>query len=66
MQILVNGKQMEFDSPPSGSDLLARLNIVPATVVAELNGEIIKREEFLARMLADGDVLELVTVVGGG
>jgi len=66
MQILVNGKQMEFDSPPSGLDLLARLNIVPATVVAELNGEIIKREEFLARMLADGDVLELVTVVGGG
>jgi thiamine biosynthesis protein ThiS len=66
MQILVNGKSLEFDSPPSGAELLARLNVVPATVVAELNGEIIKREEFLAQTLADGDVLELVTVVGGG
>jgi sulfur carrier protein len=66
MQITVNGRRLEFDSPPSGAELLAHLNVTPATVVAELNGEIIKRERFLQQKLADGDLLELVTVVGGG
>lgn len=66
MQITVNGKLMDFTVAPTGAALLEALAITPATVVAELNGEVVKREDFLARILADADVLELVTVVGGG
>ena len=66
MKVTVNGKEMVFCEPPTGASLLAVLDITPATVVAELNGEIIKREDLLARELDDGDMLELVTVVGGG
>jgi len=66
MKLTVNGKPLEFDAAPTGESLLKSLTIAPATVVAELNGEVIKREDFLAQTLADEDVLELVTVVGGG
>jgi sulfur carrier protein len=66
MTVTINGKQIEFDSAPTGAELLELLNITPTTVVAELNGEIIKREQFLLLTLSDQDVLELVTVVGGG
>jgi len=66
MQITVNGKQLEYADPPAGAQLLDDLKITPFTVVAELNGEIVKREEFLELTLKDGYVLELVTVVGGG
>lgn len=66
MKLTVNARELEFPTAPSGSELLVALDITPATVVAELNGRIIKRGEFLTRQLADGDVLELVTVVGGG
>lgn len=66
MKIIVNMQELEFEALPSGAELLNSLGITPATVVAELNGQIIKRDEFLVQRLAEGDVLELVTVVGGG
>jgi len=66
MQITVNGQVMDFDGMLRGADLLSKLRIAPSTVVAEHNGEIVRREEFLELALADGDILELVTVVGGG
>jgi len=66
MQITVNGQAMELSAGQTGAGLLAELKIPPATVVAELNAQIIKREDFLKHVLSDGDVLELVTVVGGG
>lgn len=64
--ITVNGKDLSFESEPRGAQLLDSLKITPATVVAEVNGSIMPREQFLECALQDGDVLELVTVVGGG
>lgn len=66
MYLIINGKQMSFAEPQTGATLLAELKIPPLTAVVELNGEVIPRSEFLEFQLADGDVLELVTVVGGG
>ena len=66
MKAVVNGESMELDDSITGIELLARLGIPASVVVVELNGEVVKREEFLERRLADGDALELLTVVGGG
>ncbi len=66
VKLTVNGKQFSFETEISGALLLEQLGLTPATVVAELNGEVVKREQFLDRALSDGDVIELVTVVGGG
>ncbi|MBN2080581.1 sulfur carrier protein ThiS [bacterium] len=66
MQITINGQQREYADGLTGARLLEQLNVPAATVVVELNAEIIKRELFLAHVLKDGDSLEIVTVVGGG
>lgn len=66
IQLTVNGRQISFETEPTGATLLEHLQLTPATVVAELNGSVVKREQFLGQPLRDGDVIELVTVVGGG
>ena len=52
--------------PARLSLLLDVLGINHATVVAEVNGQIVKRGEFDTTELADGQRLELVRFVGGG
>lgn len=66
ISLTVNGSPRVVASGAKGADLLDELRIPAAATVAELNGSILPREEFLARQLCDGDVLELVTLVGGG
>ena len=66
MQITVNGKQLDFDGPLTGEQLLDHLGIPAAAIVAEVNRDIVRRDDFVTRALTDGDVIELVTVVGGG
>ncbi|HES58016.1 MAG TPA: sulfur carrier protein ThiS [Firmicutes bacterium] len=66
LELTINGKDYSFDAELTGSELLKELEIVPSTVVVELNREIVRREDFLERRLASGDSLELVTIVGGG
>lgn len=66
MTLTINGQQREFVEPMTGALLLDQLGIKAAAVVVELNREIIKRESFLEHTLSDGDILELVTLVGGG
>jgi thiamine biosynthesis protein ThiS len=66
IKLTVNGQAREVANGATGADLLASLEIAVGAIVAEVNGDVVKREEFLARVLTDGDVLELVTLVGGG
>ncbi len=66
MKLTVNGQERDFNSALDGAGLLSTLDIPASTVVVELNGEIIPRQSFLTQELKDGDVLELVTLVGGG
>lgn len=67
--LLVNGETKEFDAdsfPNSVSALAASLGIDVAMVVAEVNGEIVRRQDFPSRNLNPGDKVELVRFVGGG
>lgn len=66
MTITLNGKQLDIKDGATGADLLAQAGIPSSTTVAELNGEIVPREQFVNRHFREGDVVELVTIVGGG
>ncbi len=46
--------------------LLEELGLKPETTVVELNGEVVARDGYRETLLAPGDVLELVRLVGGG
>jgi len=65
----VNGAEKQFPEgglPSTISELLTQLAVDAATVVAELDGQIIERNEFAQTQLRDGCNIELVRFVPGG
>ena len=66
MEISVNGERRVLDAGATVSDLLAGLNMRADAIVVERNGAIVDRVRFADTALAEGDVIELVHMVGGG
>lgn len=66
MQVRVNGEQRELPVGCSIAGLLAELDIHVKHVAVERNREVIPRAEHEETVLAEGDELEVVTLVGGG
>ncbi|EGD60544.1 bifunctional sulfur carrier protein/thiazole synthase protein [Novosphingobium nitrogenifigens DSM 19370] len=65
LQLVVNGEPRRA-MPGSVADLVRSLELDPAKVAVERNGEIVPRSTLGEVMLADGDALEIVHFVGGG
>lgn len=63
--IKINGEAAEVQGMML-VDYLAREGYQPARIAVECNGEIIPKAEYGAKVLQDGDVLEIVSFVGGG
>jgi thiamine biosynthesis protein ThiS len=66
MQLLVNGEERQFDAVRTVADLVARLGLSRAAVAVEVNRRVVPRREHEQLLLADGDAVEIVTLVGGG
>ena len=65
----INGKDKKFEDdkmPATLTDLLRLMKVDSATVVAELDGQIIERANFATTPLKDGQTLELVRFIPGG
>jgi thiamine biosynthesis protein ThiS len=65
MQVIINGEVDEVPAGASIRDVLLARNIPLDIVIVDLNGEIIRRENW-DKKLVSGDVMELVRIVGGG
>ena len=66
MQIQVNGEQREVEANLSIAELLQQMELAPRYLAVERNLELVPRTEHAETLLADGDRLEVVTLVGGG
>jgi thiamine biosynthesis protein ThiS len=66
MRIRVNGEEKSFDGPLTAALLLESLGLDPRLVVVEKNGVIVERSELGREEVGEGDVLEIVRLVGGG
>jgi sulfur carrier protein len=68
MRITVNGTVHELPATPAATldELIVRLSLPAERVAVELNGTVVRRGDRARRTLADGDVVEIVTLVGGG
>jgi thiamine biosynthesis protein ThiS len=62
----VNGKKVELQGPTPLPAYLAQLGVNPRAIAVEHNGTIIERAEYDSLWLEDGDVVEIVRMVGGG
>lgn len=66
MQIIVNGKAREIGPQMSVAQLLNDLNLAGKPVAVEVNLDIVPHQRHTDHILAEGDRLEIVTLVGGG
>ncbi len=64
----INGIEKQFPAgiPQTLTELLEQLDINQATVVAEVNGKIVERQNFQQTKLSSGQSIELIRFVGGG
>ena len=65
MQIMINGEWRE-NQVATVTALLETLRLDARRVAIELNRQLLPRAKFSQTSLADKDVLEIVTLVGGG
>lgn len=66
ISIQFNGDRVEIASGTTVMSALLSAGIATALCAVELNGEVIPHATFNETMLRDGDVVEVVTFVGGG
>jgi thiamine biosynthesis protein ThiS len=66
MRLTINNELAEFPEEMTVRELLERLGLGKRHVAVERNRDIVPFRTFADVQLADGDILELVTLVGGG
>jgi len=66
MQISVNGEPREVPDGATVERLLDLLEVQRRRIAVEVNRELVPRSQHGARALAEGDAVEIVTLVGGG
>lgn len=66
MILTVNGNPRELADGASVAELLAALNLAEKLVAVEVNLEVVPRARYGEHRLAEGDRVEIVTLVGGG
>ncbi len=66
MKIVANGKVTEVAEGTSLQEFVLGRKTQAEGVIAELNEKVIRRDMWTGTVLADGDRLELVSLVGGG
>jgi thiamine biosynthesis protein ThiS len=66
VSVWLNGQPRQLAPGTSVAALLAELGLPLSQVAVEINRELAPRADHSTRELADGDRLEIVTLVGGG
>jgi len=67
-KLKINGAEKQFPAglPQTLTELLKQLDVNEAAVVAEIDGEIVARQNFAQTQVSAGQVIELIRFAGGG
>ena len=66
IELQVNGRRVELAAPTPLLEYLATLGVSHRAVAVEHNGVILERDLYPKTTLQQGDVVEIVRMVGGG
>ena len=69
MKLIVNGKEVNLEKKGNYLTLdsaIKQLGFNKHLIVIEFNGTILTPKKWSDQQLSDGDILEIVTIVGGG
>lgn len=64
--IQLNGKETSGYEERTVEDLVSRENFVKSRIAVEINGTIISKSDYHTTLVHAGDVVEVVSFVGGG
>ena len=65
MRIRLNGREADV-AAENVADLVSAYNLDKGMMVVEKNGSIVHREDYRSEAVSEGDVIEIVRIVGGG
>lgn len=66
MRITLNGKEQETGTA-TVAELLATMKLDDAQFLAvSRNGAVVRRNDWTATALVEGDIIDILTIVGGG
>lgn len=66
MTLTVNGETKTVDPGLTLAQLVTQMGLTAGRLASEVNGEVVRRADYAARVLADGDRIEIVQMIGGG
>lgn len=66
MNIILNGQKHNIESNITLEEMLINLNIEQNNIIAEVNGEVVTKDDFSNKIINENDIIELVRFVGGG
>ena len=66
MKLTVNGEERDARDGGTLQDLVRELALEGRPIAVELNRRVVPRDRYGGTLLAEGDRLEIVTLVGGG
>ena len=66
MRVELNGEPQELAEGTTLLSLVEQLSLAPERVAVELNRDVVRRADWPATRLSDGDRVEVVHFVGGG
>ena len=66
MRVELNGESKELAEGSTLLSLIEQLSLAPERVAVELNRDVVRRADWPATQLSDGDRVEIVHFVGGG
>ncbi|HEX7955338.1 MAG TPA: sulfur carrier protein ThiS [Pyrinomonadaceae bacterium] len=66
LRVEVNGEAQELDEGATLQTLVEQLALAPERLAVEHNREVVRRSDWPALRLSEGDRVEIVHFVGGG
>ncbi|MEL6898346.1 MAG: sulfur carrier protein ThiS [Planctomycetota bacterium] len=66
LSVVVNGQPRQIDPSMTITAVLKLCDVPPNYLAVEVNSDVVPREFHDSQTLNDGDVVEVVTLVGGG
>jgi sulfur carrier protein len=66
VRVIVNGEPQELDAGLTVAALIEKLQLNGRRIAVEIGREIVARESYAQRLIAEGDEIEIVHFVGGG
>jgi sulfur carrier protein len=66
VKVTLNREKRDVAVGTTVADVIRTLDLDGRRIAVEINREILSRDSYAARLLEDGDVIEVVHFVGGG